>query len=269
MKTSHLVCGLLLLALTCSLAYAEEEQERTAKDVVKDLKDRARGIKLLAIAECAEFQDPAIASQLTKMLKEKDFELRLAVIDALAGRESDADQRRAAQSLAPRLKPLTGKLQDAEEYEAIIDALAELAQPSSIKALLEMKLEEDQATAGARLMAVAEVPHKDAVEALIQFGSKGRNRGTNNQRKLAAKALQHATGQKFGHNMDKWRQWWRDNRDTFDFKMLKEQRAAEAAEQAEREARQEEKRRKREEKRKKREEREQGNGNFFDTFPGN
>ena len=52
---------------------------------------------------------------------------------------------------------------------------------------------------------------------------------------------------------DKWREWWRENRDTFDFQMLKDQRAAEEAERAEREARAEEKRKRREEKRKKRE----------------
>ncbi len=254
MKLKPLFSGLIVLLLLSSLAIAEQEAERTAKDVLKDLKDRDRGIKILAIAECAQFPDASIGTQLTKMLKEKDFELRMAVIDALKAREDKTDRRRAAQALAARLKPLTGKLQDAEEYEAVIDALGHLAQPCSIKALLDMKTEEDKATAQARLMAVANIPSKDAVEALIQFGSKGRNRGSNNQRVFTAKALQHATGQKFGKDMDKWRAWWRENRDTFDLKMMKAQREAEAAKQAEREARQEEKRRRREEKRRKREE---------------
>lgn len=254
MRTICLLVVLSAVLAAPALAMPEEEPERTAKDVVKDLKDRDRGVKILAITECAEFQDSAIATQLTGMLKDKDFEIRLAVIDALAMRESDADKKRAAAALAPRLAPLTGKLQDAEEYEAIIDALAKLAQTCSIKALMDMKIEEDQTTAEARLMAVAEVPHKDAIEALIQFGSKGRNRGSNNQRQLTMKALRHATGQKFNQDMDKWREWWKENRDTFDFKMMKDQRDADTAEAAERKARQEEKRRKREEKRKKREE---------------
>jgi HEAT repeat protein len=267
MKTICLLCALFaalsVIAVLAAPAFAlpeeEEEAERTPKDVVKDLKDRDRGVKLLAVAECAEYQDSAVGTQLTKMLKDKDFEIRMAVIDALAHRTGEADQKRGAQALASRLKPLSVKLSDAEEYEAVIDALAELAQPVSIKALIDMKLEEPEATALARLMAVAEVPHQDAIDALIKVGSKGRNRGTNNQRAAATKALRHATGQKFNRDMDKWREWWRENRDTFDFKLMKEQRAAAEAERAEREARQEEKQRQREEKRKKREERESRN----------
>ncbi len=258
MKLTQLLSGLLMLVIVVSLAFGQEEGERTAKNVVKDLRDRDRGVKLLAIAECAEFPDSTIGVQLTKMLKDKDFEVRMAVVDALSKRKSDADRKRAAQALSARLKPLAGKLQTAEEYEAVIDALGKLAQPLSIKSLLDMTIEEERSTALARLMAVAEIPHKDAIDALIQFGSKGRNRGTNNQRDSTVKALRRATGQKFNRDMDKWRAWWRENRDTFDFKMMKEERAAEAEAAAEREARQAEKRRKRAEKRKKRGEREEG-----------
>ena len=53
MNLTSLICGLLVLVLATSISFAEEEAERTAKDVVKDLKDRDRGVKLLAIGESA------------------------------------------------------------------------------------------------------------------------------------------------------------------------------------------------------------------------
>jgi hypothetical protein len=246
MKLTRLLFALVVFVGATGVAVSQEAEERTAADVVNDLQDRDLGVVLAAIAEAEALQDPAVSSQLTKMLKEKDREVRVAVIGALAGREAEADRKRAAQTLAARLKPLTGKAAEAVEYETVIGALAKLAQPCSIKALLDMTIEESRATALARLMAVAEVPHHDAIEALIQFGSKGRNRGTNNQHESAANALRHATGQRFGRDMDKWRAWWRENRETFDAKAFKEEREAAAAAAAEREKERREKRRQRE-----------------------
>ncbi len=247
MKITRFAAVLLALAVVSPIVLATDEEPppRTAKDVVKDLKDRDRGVKLLAIAESSEFQDAAVTSQLVKMVKEKDPEVRMAVIEALGNRKAEAEKKRAAAALAPRLKVLTGKVLVAEEYEAVIGALRKLAQPVSIKALLDMKVEEDPATALARLMAVAEVPRREAIDALIRFGSKGRNRGSNHQREYTARALRYATGQKWGRDMDKWRQWWRENRDTFDFEMIREERTAAEKAAAERKARQKAKRQKR------------------------
>jgi HEAT repeat protein len=249
MRTTALLTLLVLLTLPLQPAFAEEEPVRTAKDILKDLKDRDRGVKLLAIAECGETQDTATTTQLTKMLKEKDFEVRAAVIEALAARKAASDQKRAATALAHRLAPLSKGAANVEEYLAVIAALDTLAQPCSIRALLDMEIEEDQETAKARIMAVAKVPSKEAIDALIAFASKGRNRGTNNQREFATKALQAATGQKFNRDMDKWRSWWKEHRDTFDFEMMKAERDEQRRAEEERRAQREERDRRREERR--------------------
>ena len=101
---------------------------------------------------------------------------------------------------------------DREELLRVIDALRLLQQPASIKPLLDdidLHMEFDEVEA--RMYAVANVPHAEAIERLIQFLAKGRRGGSDmkKQRDAAQKALQYATGQRFGHDPDRWRAWWR------------------------------------------------------------
>ena len=105
----------------------------------------------------------------------------------------------------------------------IAKALGDLGQKSSVKPLLKgLDPKTPRAEAEARLKAVAEIPHADAIAGLMQYGSKGR-RG-NTHRNLVVGALRHATGQKFGKDPDAWRTWWRENKATFDFEAVKRKR---------------------------------------------
>jgi hypothetical protein len=99
-----------------------------------------------------------------------------------------------------------------------------------------------------RLRAVANVPSADAIEALIAYGSRGR-RGSH-ARAQTARALQYATGVKIGGDPDKWRDWWRENKDSFDFEAAFAARRGKEQAQADKERRREEAKRRKEEKRK-------------------
>jgi len=84
-------------------------------------------------------------------------------------------------------------------------------------------------------MAVANVPSKEAIERLIQYGYKDR-RGAGRTRDLATKALAYATQEKVKGGIEGWRKWWSDNEKSFDPIAAAEKREeARAAAQAKKE----------------------------------
>jgi HEAT repeat protein len=250
MKLVTLAAVVLVLALP--VTGAEKKDDKVA-DCLKRLKDKDASVRLAAVADMVELQDEKITSQLVKLIRDKDSDIRQMAVEGLRSRTSDAAKKKAAQVLAARLGALSKKSGHAEEFEGVIAALGDLARPESIDALIDIDTNEDAATAKARLMAVANCPDKKAVDELIKFLSKGRNRGRSGQRGLALQALRHATGVRLGNDADKWRAWWKDNRDKFDLKQVVAEREAakrEAEEKAEKKREREEKRRENREKKK-------------------
>lgn len=154
-------------------------------------------------------------------------------VQALGAREEPAARKKASSALVSRLPRLAKPTADPAELLAAIEAIGQLQQVAAIKPLLDpidgdMGIEE----ARARINAVAEIPAPESIERLIQFLAKGRRGGRKQQRDAAVKALRWATGERLGHDPDKWRAWWRENKKTFSFAALAEQR--ETAEQARR-----------------------------------
>jgi hypothetical protein len=254
-RTTLLLITLLAVVATPALA-GREGPPRGVTEVLKDLKGKDREARLAALDEARELQDKAISSQLLKMSKDRDLEVRLAAVDALRDRSAKADRLRAAQTLAGRLAALAGKVEHEEEYRLTISVLHDLAQPVAIRALLDLDVEEDPETARERLMAVANVPHADAIEGLIAFAAKGRKRGRNQQRQLAFQALRYATGQKFPADPDAWRSWWNEVKRDYDFTLAAARREELREKEREKLRRQEERRQRQEERQRQREERE-------------
>jgi len=252
-----LTLALLAVVIAPGLALAEDADSppRPAKEVIADLKSKDLDTRMQAVEDSARCHDSGVTSQLIRMLKEKDHEVRMAVIEALGHRQEKACRKKAASALSPRLKPLGANLQYEEEYALTIASLHALAQVSTIKSLMAFDLDENPETAKARLFAVANVPHKSAIETLIAFLSKGRKRGRNNQRQACVQALRYATGQKLGNDPDQWRRWWREVEKDFSFEFIANERAEKERLAAEKKAKQEEKKRRQEEKRRQREER--------------
>ena len=214
------LCASLLL-LAPALAGEPTAADRT-KALIERLESHDARIRYEALAEAATNPDEALAGALIKALKDDYPENRKRAAQALAKCPAKS-KKKAATALAKRLPALSGKEDKSEELRVVAKAIGELGQKTSVKPLLKgLSPKTSREEAEARLRAVAEIPHADAIEGLMQYGSKGRRGNTHHN--LVVGALRHATGQKFGKDPDAWRAWWRENKATFDFEAIKRKR---------------------------------------------
>ena len=223
--TAFTLCALLLLLPPAVAGEPEQvpDADELAKALIERLESHDARIRYEALQEASQNQHPSLTSPLIKALKDDYTDNRKRAAQALATRADPKAQKRAATALAHRLPSLSEKEDKTEELVVIAKALGDLGQKSSVKPLLKgLDPKTPRAEAEARLKAVAEIPHAEAIERLMQYGSKGR-RG-NTHANLVVAALRHATGQKFGKDPDTWRAWWRENRATFDFEAVARER---------------------------------------------
>ena len=212
-----------------------EAPAATLEQVLADLADTKFVVKRLDAAAAAKtFQDPRLLPLLTKLLRDESPDVRTAAIQALGARTEADHRKKAADSLADRLKVLDGKPEAQGERIAVAGALHDLAQPGAIGVLLDgigtgTTLDE----VDARCRAVANVPSPKAIEELINLMAK-RHRDGSGIRSSATKALQYATGERSGNDPDQWRAWWKDHEKSFDFDAAAERREKENAAKAER-----------------------------------
>jgi len=238
-----LLLPLLLLAAPLLADEDLKEQREAAKPIAKKLTSKNDEEVYAGLHLAAENQDKSLTSPLCKLLKNKNPSIRTTAIEVLALRSEPAAQKKAAHSLAARLKPLADKEDDKEELLKVVQALHDLGQPSTIKALLDCKHDEARDVRQARAMAVANVPSKEAIERLIQYGYKDR-KGKGRTRDIATKALAYATGEKNRGGIDGWRKWWKDNEKGYDVIAAAEQRAEKRSAAAQKKARKNKKKRK-------------------------
>jgi hypothetical protein len=201
-----------------------EEKAKELAAFVQSLKAESSDARLAAVKAAKTRQEEALLAPLTRLLKDDDPTIRLAAVEALGARVDAAQKRKAGDALALRMKALVDKTEP-DELLAVLAALHDLAQPSTMKALLDdITVHTDGAIVRARLHAVANIPTLDAIDALIEFASKGRNKGSGGQRELALDALHYATDIKLP-NLDQWHIWWAANRRTFDVDAAAKHRA--------------------------------------------
>jgi HEAT repeat protein len=187
----------------------------TSKQIAKQLSDKNDQQVLGALLEASGNQSKTLTSPLIKLLKNKNAAIRESAIACLGGRTEASSKKRAAISLASRLKPLGDKSTTKPEMLLVVQALHDLAQPTTIKALLDSPNSEERDVRQARAMAVANVPSKEAIERLIQYGYKDR-RGEARTRDIATKALKYATQDTGKRGIEGWRKWWKENEREFD-----------------------------------------------------
>lgn len=226
----------LLLSLAAADRDADQARKTKAAELAKAMASKDVETRLGAAREAARIQHASLNAPLAKLLKDKDERVRTEAITALSMREDPKDKRAGAKALVARIKPLEkGGEATREELLAIVSALHDLAQPSTIKPLLDMKSDCDTAVANARLMAVGNIPSKEAIDRLIQFSDKGR-RGRRQLRSGAHKALIYATGERVSGGVDGWRRWWSENKATFNLDAAADRRVKERVENAEKNA---------------------------------
>lgn len=260
---------LLALPLTGPGAWAEERAaapvtpEEAAAALAEQMRAKDPEQRLAAAQAARENACASLTTPLVRLLADKSPGIRIAAVEALGARMDKAGRKKAAATLAGRVSRLEKQAEDRVELLATLEAVRALAQPGPIKGLIGgIKTDSDIEVVEARLMAVAAVPAKEAIDRLIQFLAKGRRGQLGPQRRAAVQALEYATGMSrkgLGHDPDRWRAWWRETEDTFDFEAVAAARAEAAGEAAEKRARAEERKEKREEaKRKKAERKKQG-----------
>lgn len=231
---------------------AREPDEKTqAAALIAAMKDKDPEVRAEAAEKAAANQHASLTSPLVRLLADSELGVRHGAMKALGTRQERAARKKAAGALSPKLKRLGKHPADRDELMRVIDTLRLLQQPSSIRPLLDgidVDMETDEVKA--RMDAVAAVPDPEAIERLIQFLAKGRRGGLRPQRQAAAKALQWATGQRFGHDPDQWRAWWREYGKDFSFEAVAEEREAAAREKREKEEARKKRKEDREKKRK-------------------
>ncbi len=198
------------------------------EQVAKDLGSGDLEVRSQAVAQAAGLQHAVVTGALLRQLgREQSAGLRLAIVGALAGRSEPADRRKASGALVSRLGRLGDHVAEQGELLATIQALGRLGQAEAVKPLIDgIDNETPAEEARARLMAVADIPHVEAIDRLIQFLSKFGKGRLGHQRDAARDALARATGQKLGNDPDAWRSWWRAARSDFDFEAAAAARAA-------------------------------------------
>ena len=140
---------------------------------------RDAAVRLAAARAAAGVQDKLLVAPLVRLLRDKERPVRSAAVEALAGRVDEKQRRSAALGLAPRLGPLAKDPEDLAELLELVQALHDLAQPVTIKALLDVTVNDDPKAVKARAMAVANVPCAEAIdEPLIERLGKLGRRGT-------------------------------------------------------------------------------------------
>jgi hypothetical protein len=236
----------------------ESEEARVAR-LVLAMKAEEPAQRLAAVEESRTVQAEPLVAALVRLVKDDSRSVREAVARSLAVRADAGARKKAAAALGARLGPLA-KETDTGEILVVIRALHDLAEPASVKPLLEgIEIDTDPEVLRARVHAVGNVPTIEAVEELIRFAAKGRYRSAGGQRGSPIQAIEYATGRQF-RNLDEIHVWWAHNKKTFDPKAAAAARAAARAEAEEQQRKREERQKGREERKKDGEKKEKEGG---------
>ncbi|HEX5137175.1 MAG TPA: HEAT repeat domain-containing protein [Planctomycetota bacterium] len=208
------------------------------EDLLGRLGSEDASVVIEACREAATSAEPALTAPLIKLLKSDNPAVRTAAVEALALRKPPEEKKKAAQALAQRVGPLAAGEETKEECVLVANALHDLAQPVALKALLDgIGPDDDRDVAKARMRAAANIPSKDAIEELIHLGSAGRRGGAQWRVAAVIEALRYATQERVEGGIEAWRQWWTENRKTFDVDIAANKRADARLREEERRAR--------------------------------
>jgi hypothetical protein len=208
-------------------AYAEQTRITALVDRMKATDVEVRKA---AVQEAKTEQDERVTSALSRALSDADADVRAAALEGCLARTEAPAKKAAATAVATRLKTVAEKAALRDEALRLIQGLHDLAQPGTLAALearLGVDVPPDELAA--RLRAIANLPSKAAVEAIIDFRASGGRLGARTElgyrRRYAREAFRYATGVDVGPDPDAMRKWWKDNEKEFDFEAAARRRA--------------------------------------------
>ncbi len=157
--------------------------------------------------------DLAAASIVKKGLKDKDLEIRREAASALGAMRC----RKVVPQLTKAMKP---NAKNFDVYIAIVIALGDIGDPKAIPHLSKNLWNQKDGLAGiqaaqAKIDALGNIRSKKSVDALIGMLYVGGRGAMAAVSRSLTKSLEKLTGQKFGWDRDRWRDWWKKNKSKF------------------------------------------------------
>jgi HEAT repeat protein len=211
---------MLSLLAACLLALAPlQEPPPDAKAVEKAVVELETAFtkgktpeRIAAIENAATLADPAVIARIARGLKDADATVQAAAIEALRYLRH-ADALEALHELAKRDKKLQ---KDPEQYAKLLKAIGQHGSPSSIPVLAEGGLTPDANLTRARLLALANIRDKAALEQLMTLmHAAGRDKVDEHMQAFQL-ALIRLTGADHGTSQDAWTAWWNEHKKTFE-----------------------------------------------------
>jgi HEAT repeat protein len=173
--------------------------KRAVEHLVGALKDEVPEVRERVIEALGEIGDKAAVMPLVELLREEDFEVRLCAKRALR------DIGKSAISL------LSGVLKDgdARVRKCVAEVLGWIRAREAVKPLIEALADKEPSVRRAAIDSLRMLRDKRAIEPLIR-SLKDKDGWV---RFDAEWALETITGQDFGEDYDKWKEWYEESRD--------------------------------------------------------
>jgi len=171
-----------------------EEAKRKVPEFISALKDKDGNVRYRAAEALGELKDPRAVEPLISALKDENGSVRSAAVWVLG----ELKDPRAVEPLISALKDENWSVRRAAAV-----ALGELKDPRAVETLISALKDEFGSVREAAAVALGELKDPRVVETLIsalkdEFGS---------VREAAAGALNKITGEDFGEDEAKWRDW--------------------------------------------------------------
>lgn len=215
-----LLLAVLLSTLAPSTARADDRDEPVgpSKELIEStvealeavLEDGDFEAKVVAIGEAAVVHHDDVADAIDEAVDDDALEVRVAAVEALGTMPVEG----ALDALHKRAKKKKS-MEPVEQAVAIIKAIAQHGDASSIAILEDDVIGADDALARARILGLGRIRHEDSVEALMGIMNKlrvGKRGGGHKNMAELRLALHVLTGADEGLDRRRWQSWWNDSK---------------------------------------------------------
>ena len=182
-------------------ALGEINDPRVVEPLIATLKDEFWWVRATAVRQLGETNDPRSFNPLIAALNDEQPNVRARAAEALA---SLADYR--------AVEALIAALKDKNAYVRwhVAKALKDLNDSRAVEPLIAALKDKDELVRRSAMSALAKLKDYRAVAPLIAL-----LKDEDDFRRMQVReALEAITGMKLGESPEKWRQWWKENKET-------------------------------------------------------
>jgi hypothetical protein len=219
LRTLAILAGAFVVALAVPRALAQErkpspEQVRAALEALDQaFEDAEAPGRVAAIRESSKVDAPAVVARIAEALDDRSGDVRLEAIDALG-------RSRQPAALAALLEHHEKRRKDLRKQERVLPrllkAIARHGDPKAIGPLTDdVQAQMLGATLRARILGLANVRTKEAVDALVALAGKIGFVEMHSHAEDFRLAMLVLTGVDKGRSTDAWKAWWASEREGF------------------------------------------------------